>query len=101
MTAAEGGFLRLDTLTGAVSLCSAKDGRPACRTGADDVAALESEVSRLQQENGELRNKLADSAAQAPALPDDEAFERTLSFAERFMRRMMKIVREQSPGDKP
>ena len=55
MTPAEGGFLRLDTQTGSVSFCSVKDGQSVCRAGADEIAALEAEVSRLRQENAELK----------------------------------------------
>lgn len=104
MTPTEGGFLRLDTQAGSVSFCTVKDGQALCRAGADEKAALEAEVSRLTRENAELRSKLAGAPTAQPndlsGLPSDEEFERTLSFTERFLRRMMKVLREEAPGNK-
>jgi hypothetical protein len=56
------GLLRLDTRTGQVSLCS-KVSEWACRTLADDRAALESEIGRLIDENTALRKQLEARAA--------------------------------------
>jgi len=104
MTPTEGGFLRLDTQTGSVSFCTVKDGLSLCRACADEKAALKAEVSRLRRENAELRSKLSGAPAAQPkgssGLPSEEEFERTLSFTERFLRRMMKILREEAPGNK-
>lgn len=101
MTPAEGGFLRLDTLTGSVSFCSVKEASSSCRASADEKAALEAEVARLTRENAELKGRLsgAPTAQQkgASGLPSEEEFERTLSFTERFLRRMMKVLREEAP----
>ena len=105
MTPAENGFLRLDTQTGSVSFCSAKDGQSVCRAGADEIAALEAEVSRLRQENAELKSKLSGAPAAQPKnssdLPSEEEFERTLSYTERLLRGIMKTLREEAPDDKP
>ena len=105
MTPAEGGFLRLDTETGSVSFCSAKDGQSMCRAGVDEIAGLEAEVARLRQENAELKSKLSGAPAAQPkdssGLPSEEEFDRTLSYAERFLRRIMKILREEAPDNKP
>lgn len=103
MAPAEGGFLRLDKQTGAVSFCTVEGGLSVCRASADEKAALEGEVSRLSRENAELRAKLAgDPTARQKGLPSEEEFERTLSFTERFLRRMMKLFREEAPppGDR-
>lgn len=103
MTPADGGFLRLDRQTGAVSFCTVKDGLSLCRASADERAALESEVARLKRENSELKNRLAEGpAGRQPGsnLPSEEEFERTLSFTERFLRRMMRIFREEATGDR-
>jgi hypothetical protein len=105
MTPAEGGFLRLDTETGSVSFCSVKDGQSMCRAGVDEIAGLEAEVARLRQENAELKSKLSGAPAAQPkdssGLPSEEEFDRTLSYAERFLRRIMKILREEAPDNKP
>ena len=50
MTPAEGGaFLRLDTQTGAMSVCQRKDGRWACEAVPDERRALETEIDRLKE----------------------------------------------------
>jgi len=102
MTPAEGGFLRLDKETGAVAYCSLKDGVPACRLGADERSALESEVARLRRENVDLKARLAEAPQSRPqAVPSEEEFERALSFTERFLRRIMRIFREEAPPGSP
>lgn len=102
MAPAEGGFLRLDKQTGAVSFCTVEGGLSVCRLSADEKTALEAEVARLSRENAELRAKLSSGVAPPQkSLPSEEDFERTLSFTERFMRRMMKLFREEAPqGDR-
>jgi hypothetical protein len=59
------GILRLDSRTGQVSLCG-RITEWACRTLADDRAALESEIGRLLDENAALRKQLEASRAPAP-----------------------------------
>src|SRR5205807_8211041 len=49
------GTLRLDTRTGAVSLCAKKDAGWACNTVPDERQALENEIARLQRETGALK----------------------------------------------
>lgn len=100
MTPAPNGFLRMDTRTGAVSLCTLRDGTVTCASSADERGALEAEISRLGRENADLRERLA-QITQQPAprareggLPSPQEMDRALGFAETFMRRMMKIMRE-------
>lgn len=92
----EGGFLRLDKSTGAVSFCTAKEGLSVCRLGADERATMEAEIERLRAENARLK-----SAAAPPrsTMPGEEEFERALSFTERFLRRIMRLFREESSND--
>lgn len=87
-----GGYLRLDKTTGAVSYCSATGEVAVCRLGADERAALEAEIARLREENARLKT------AQAPTvLPGEEEFEKALGFTERFLRRIMRLFREEAP----
>jgi hypothetical protein len=112
MLPAPSGVLRLDTRTGALALCTvAADAPPQCRLGTDERAGLQKEIDRLQAENAELKAKLAAAppAASAPAPAeaapapraesDDERFDKALDFADRFMRRMMRIMREDRSGE--
>jgi hypothetical protein len=62
------GVLRLDGRTGQVSLCS-RITEWACRTLADDRAALENEIGRLFDENAALRKQL-EEARHAPVPPE-------------------------------
>jgi len=102
MTPTEGGFLRLDKQSGAVSFCAVEAGAAACRAGADERAALEKEIAQLKRENAELKagRDVSRSQSGASPLPREEEFERALSFAERFIRRMVRALKEESSGDR-
>lgn len=52
------GFLRLDTKTGAVSICRSRGGWT-CRVVPDERAALDLEIGRLQADNKKLQDELA------------------------------------------
>ena len=98
-----GGFLRLDTRTGAVAHCRILEGSVQCRSGADEQAALQAEIDRLAKENEELRRKLAQGSTGdrlRNALPSDEEVNKALSWMEQFMRRMMRVLREEQPKDR-
>jgi hypothetical protein len=100
MTPVQDGFLRLDTRTGAVAVCRLANGAPECRLAADERAALENEIGRLQAQNKELHLKPPGPSAAAPPSSSlsEHDMDKALSFAERFMRRMMRIMREQGDG---
>jgi hypothetical protein len=113
------GILRLDSRTGQVSLCS-KVGAWACRTLADDRAALEDEIGVLLDENAALRKQLEarapvppetvppsaatpapPSAAAPPApkqgghelnLPSDADVNRMMAFLEKMWRRLLDMA---------
>ena len=100
MSPAEGGLLRLDKQTGAVSFCTVEGGLSVCRIAAEEREALQAEIDRLSRENAQLRAErpgAAPEAAPRKGLPGEEEFERALSFTERFFRRMMKLFREEAP----
>jgi hypothetical protein len=85
MTPVEGGFLRLDTHTGAVSLCTVKEGAAQCRLAADERAALLDEIDRLRKSDSRT------------VLPSREELSRVWEVMEDFMRRMMRVMREEPP----
>ena len=109
------GMLRLDTRTGAVSICSRKDANWACTTVPDERAALESEIARLQRENGALKKDmlarglpLPGGVAGAPSsqqrelnlkvpLPSDAEIDRVMSAFEKMWRRLVDMV-QKTPG---
>ena len=102
MTPTNGGFLRLDKQTGAVSFCTVEAGASVCRAGADERAALEKEIAELRRENAELKASRDSGGRQSGAspLPREEEFERALNFVERFFRRMVRIFKEENAGDR-
>ena len=67
MTPAPNGFLRMDTRSGAVSLCTLRDGNVTCASSADERGALEAEIARLSKENAGLRERLAEVTQRGPA----------------------------------
>jgi hypothetical protein len=63
----EGGFLRLDSVTGHMSFCSPHTVGWACQAVPEDRAALDAEIARLQRELGKLKDEIA--KAQLPPEP--------------------------------
>jgi hypothetical protein len=112
------GMLRLDTRTGAVSLCAKKDAGWACNTVPDERAALENEIARLQRENGALKKDmlarglpLPGGVASAPSaqqrelnlkvpLPSDAEIDRVMSAFEKMWRRIVDMVQKTPGSDK-
>jgi hypothetical protein len=58
LSATDNGYLRLDTRTGAVSICTSKGGWT-CRVVPDERAALDQEIGRLQSDIDKLKTQLA------------------------------------------
>lgn len=100
MEKTESGFVRLDTVTGEVSLCRETDGQIACRMAADERAAFERELELLDHRVEALEKAAAAAPADAkPRLPSDEEIDRTMSVMERMMRRFMGIVKNLEGGE--
>jgi hypothetical protein len=112
------GLLRLDTRTGAVSLCGRKDAGWACTSVPDERQALESEIARLQRENGAMKKEmlarglpLPGGVASAPTdkqrelqlkvpLPSDAEIDRVMSAFEKMWRRLIDMVQKNPSSDK-
>jgi len=71
---AEGGYLRLDVVSGQVSLCSLREVGWTCQLVPDDRTALDAEVARLQTEIERLKAEVAkaDAGKTAPPRPRAE-----------------------------
>jgi hypothetical protein len=112
MTPVEGGFLRMDSHTGAVSMCQRIGGKWACAAVADDRRALETEIERLGAENRQLsgtvrrleeqlgssdpgdRDRRADRSGPKFQLPSEEEVDRAMSYIQRMMRKFKDKLRE-------
>ena len=112
------GMLRLDTRTGAVSICAKKDASWACTSVPDERQALENEIARLQRENGTLKKDLLarglplpGGVASAPSaqqrelnlkvpLPSDAEIDRVMSAFEKMWRRLVDMMQKTPNSDK-
>ncbi|QRM54141.1 hypothetical protein [Sinorhizobium sp. BG8] len=99
MERTDSGFVRLDTVTGEVSLCKESNGQMACRMAADEREAFEQELDLLSK-RVETLEKQANSGVTGvkPQLPTDEEIDRTMSVMERMMQRFMGIVKDLEGG---
>lgn len=96
MTPTADGFLRLDTRSGAVSLCTVASGAAMCRASAEERAALQDEIDRLARDNAALRQQ----TGQAPSrygIPSDQDIDQALGVAQRLMKRFMNMLRDEPP----
>ena len=111
------GYVRMDTRTGAMSICEEKWGELVCKMAADERTAVQDEIERLQTELKALNDRLATvkvledrvarlensmTARIEKTLPTEEDFNKTMSYMERFFRSFMGIVKDfESDSSKP
>ena len=102
------GFVRLDTQTGEVALCSARSVGWACQVAAEDRTAYESEIARLRSENAALKGAILSHGLALPPgvmpeppaggneitvrLPDDADLDRAMAFVNRVWRRLVEAI---------
>ena len=111
MHPADGGILRMDTQTGALSMCKQSSGSWACALLPDDKAALSDEIARLKSENSELKSavKRLEDLAGVPSgpsepgsgrqhsgvqLPTEEDVDKAMSYVERMLKRFKDKLKE-------
>lgn len=89
------GFVRLDRQTGAVTLCTETEGTLTCRMAADERAAYDEDLARLETRIEALEKQLADGRAlKSGDLPSDAEIDRSIGIMERFMRAFFNLVQE-------
>ncbi|MDG4883585.1 hypothetical protein [Mesorhizobium sp. WSM4884] len=93
------GYVRMDTQTGAMSICEERSGQLVCKMAADERAAFQEEIDRLQSSVKALDERVArlentPSARLESNLPSEEDFNKTMSYMERFFRSFMDIVKD-------
>jgi flagellar motility protein MotE (MotC chaperone) len=82
-----------------MSICEERSGQLVCKMAADERAAFQDEVDRLQgsvkaldERVAKLENSL--SARLESQLPSEEDFNKTMGYMERFLRGFMDIVKD-------
>lgn len=91
------GYVRMDTRTGEMSVCTERTGQLVCRLAADERSAWQDEIDRLARRLDEVEKRLGALEGSPPpqaALPSEEQFEQSLTFMERFFRRFIDIVKD-------
>lgn len=86
------GIVRLDSETGAITVCRDENNELTCRMAPDERAAYETELDLLEKRVTALEERLSQTPPER--LPSDAEVDRSLSIMERFMRSFMGIVRE-------
>lgn len=102
------GVLRLDTRSGAVSLCTEQPVGWACQTAPEDRAVFENEIARLQSENAALKKAMLGRGLPLPPgvapdastaqndstlrLPSDADIDRAIAFVGHVWQRFMDAI---------
>jgi hypothetical protein len=110
-------LVRLDSQSGQVSICRLGANGWSCQTVPDDRAALESEISRLQSDNADLKKQLLALGMSPPGgsqppppgvktpertpnampetrLPSEADLDRAMAFISKAWRRMVEMMAE-------
>ncbi|MBN9549420.1 MAG: hypothetical protein J0H31_11220 [Alphaproteobacteria bacterium] len=98
------GYVRMDTRTGAMSICEERSGQLVCKMAADERAAYQDEIDRLDNSVKALDARVAKlenslSARLESQLPSEEDFNRTMGYMERFFRTFKDIVKDMDKED--
>jgi hypothetical protein len=113
MSPTENGFVRLDTETGAMSLCSRKDAIWSCEPMDDKARSMRQQVEQLTAENRALRAEVdrlerslpGDGGRPGPTLrserpgggfdlPSDQDVDRALDYVERMYKKFRDRLRQ-------
>lgn len=96
MEKTENGFVRLDTRTGEMSICTQKTGQLVCRLAADERRAFEETLSDLSARVEVLENRLdaLAPAEESTGIPDEAELDRAIGAMEKMMRRFFGMVEE-------
>lgn len=94
----EGGALKLDRVTGRVSLCAKGPTGYTCEAVPDSRDAFEAEIARLQKEIAALKAGAGPNAGTGTAPDGTSEFDQALDYAERIYRRLRTMIEGFSSG---
>ncbi len=118
MIPVDGGMARLDSETGAMSICKSKGADWACELMSDASAALKAQVAKLETDNKDLRAEIKrledliglgdkkdgqdDKRAERPgggfSLPSEEDVDKALSYLERMVKKFQDKIKQFEGG---
>jgi hypothetical protein len=94
----DSGYIRMDTATGEMSICEERSGQLVCKLAADERAAFQSDIDRLQTKLDDVEGRVAKLEARPSIpetlLPSDEQVDKGIDIMEKFFRSFMGIVKE-------
>lgn len=109
MSPADGGVVRLDTATGAMSVCSGKEGAWSCRDIAEGGDSARKRLEALEQENKALKDevrRLQDAAVTPPgdavkpfAMPEEKDVDRAFDYVESLIRKFRERIKKLEEQD--
>ncbi|SOE18120.1 hypothetical protein SAMN05877838_3034 [Hoeflea halophila] len=90
------GFVRLDTETGEMSMCTGTDGQLVCKMAADERHAFKDTLSDLSARVEALENRLdpATPREEGGGFPDDAELDRAIGAMQKMMRQFFGMVEE-------
>ena len=92
------GYIRMDTATGEMSICEERSGQLVCKIAADERAAFQGDIDRLQAKLDEMEGRVARLEARPSIpetlLPSDAEVDKGIDIMEKFFRSFMGIVKE-------
>lgn len=110
MTPVEGGFMRLDTETGSVALCTRKGETWTCEPVSDKAASPE-DKARLETENKALKDRVKELEAAGPPdkapegppggvtkLPSEKEVDEALDYVERMYKKFRDRLQKIQPA---
>lgn len=97
MEKTEEGYVRMDTATGEMSICAEKSGQLVCKLAADERAAFQDALDRLEDRVARLEERVDRTLA----YPSEQEFEQGLDNMEKFFRRFLGIVEEYDKNRQP
>lgn len=102
MSPIDGGFVRLDTETGAMSTCSRRDSKWICEPMGDEGQSLRAELDRLRAENRRLEALAGipptpgevDPPGKRLELPSEEDVDKAFDYVERLFRKFRDRIKQ-------
>lgn len=91
------GYVRMDTQTGEMSICEERASQLVCKLAADERAAFQDDIDRLQAKLDEVEArvvKLESRAIPEVLLPTDEDVDKSLEIMEKFFHRFMGMMKD-------